>query len=82
MPYVSVVPYHEAKGPLKEIYDEYLAARGRIGNVMAVNSLRPRTLRALQDLNDAVTKDSTSGLTEAEKQMIATLVSAINKYQY
>ncbi|MBM3924861.1 MAG: hypothetical protein FJ320_02585 [SAR202 cluster bacterium] len=82
MAYVSVVAYRQAKGLLKDIYDEYLTSRGRIGNVMAVSSLRPKTLRALQDLNDAVMKDDTSGLTEAEKQMFATLVSAINKCQY
>jgi alkylhydroperoxidase family enzyme len=79
---VKTVPYHKAKGVLKEVYDRMLAERGRISNVMAVSSLRPQIIKTLQEHHEPVMRDPTSGLSEAEKQMIATLVSALNKCQY
>ena len=82
MPYVRTVPYHEAVGVLKEVYDEMLAERGRISNVMSVSSLRPEIIKTLQGHHKPVMRDPSSGLTEAEKQMVATLVSALNKCQY
>ena len=82
MPYVRTVPYHKASGPLKAAYDDMLADRGRIPNVYAISSTRPETMKTLQNHNDQVMRDPTSGLTEAEKQMIATLVSSLNKCQY
>ena len=82
MPFVKTVSYHQAKGPLKEAYDEMLARQGRISNVYAVSSLRPDTMVSLQNHHQPVMQSSTSGLTEAEKQMIATLVSALNKCRY
>ena len=82
MPYVKTVPYHQAKGLLKEAYDEMLARQGRISNVYAVSSLRAETMVSLQGHHGPVMQSATSGLTEAEKQMIATLVSALNKCRY
>ena len=81
MAYVRTIPYIEAEGELKEIYDQLIADRGRIGNVMAVNSLRPHIMKSLMIHINQV-QFSPSGLTQAEKQMIATLVSALNKCQY
>lgn len=82
MPYVRTVPYQEASGPLKAAYDDMLGERGRIPNVYAISSIRTETMKTLQKHNDQVMRDPTSGLTEAERQMIATLVSSLNKCQY
>ena len=82
MPFVKTVPYHQAQGLLKEAYDEMLARQGRISNVYAVSSLRPETMVSLQAHHEPVMQSASSGLTEAEKQMIATLVSALNKCRY
>jgi alkylhydroperoxidase family enzyme len=82
MPFVKTVPYQQAQGLLKEAYDGMLARQGRISNVYAVSSLRPETMVSLQDHHEPVMQSVTSGLTEAEKQMIATLVSALNKCRY
>ena len=82
MPYVKTVPYHQAKGLLKQAYDGMLAQQGRISNVYAVSSLRPETMVSLQNHHQPVMQSATSGLTEAAKQMIATLVSALNKCRY
>ena len=81
MPYVRTIPYHEAQGELKATYDQMLQSRGSIGNVMAVNSLRPHILKTLAAHNASVMR-SDSGLSPAERQMIATVVSARNRCQY
>ena len=82
MPFVKTVPYHEAQGLLREAYDGMLDRQGRISNIYAVSSLRPEIMVSLQDHHGPVMQSATSGLTEAEKQMIATLVSALNKCRY
>ena len=81
VPYVRTVPYHEAQGELKAMYDQSLHARGRVDNVMSINSLRPHLMKTLSAHSSSVL-NSESGLTPAERQMVATVVSAINKCQY
>ena len=81
MPYVHTVPYHEAQGGPKDIYDGMLEARGAITNVSAVSSLRPHIMKTLAAHNASVMRGE-SGLTPAERQMVATVVSAMNRCQY
>ena len=81
MAYVRTIPYHEAHGELRAIYDGMLEDRGAINNVTAVSSLRPHLMKTLVAHAGCVMR-SESGLTPAERQMIATVVSAINRCQY
>ena len=81
MPYVKTIPYSEAEGDLKEAYDQALGTRGRVGNVIAVNSLRPHLMQTLVPHVGSV-MGTDSGLTPAERQMVATVVSSVNKCQY
>ncbi len=80
MPYVKTVPYSDAEGELKAAYDQALRG-GRVSNVIAVNSLRPHLMKTLVPHVGSVMRTD-SGLTPAERQMVATVVSAINKCQY
>ena len=81
MAYVKTVPYNEATGDIKAAYDHILEQRSRIGNVIAVNGLRPHLMKTLTAHGDSVMR-AESGLTPAERQMVATVVSATNKCQY
>ena len=81
MPYVRTVPYEEAEGDLKSAYDTMLKSRGMISNVHAASSLRPHIINTLVDHVQAVMFTG-SGLTRAERGMIAAVVSAVNKCQY
>ena len=81
MSYVRTIPYHEAQGDLKAVYDRVLEDRGTINNVTSVSSLRPHLMKTLVAHAGCVMR-SESGLTPAERQMIATVVSAINRCQY
>ncbi len=81
MPYVKTVPYEEAKGELKEAYDMMIKSRGRIPNVQAVSSLRPHIMKTLMG-HVASVMNSESGVSRAEREMVAAVVSATNKCQY
>ena len=81
MPHVETVPYSEADGEIKAAYDQMLGSRGRIANVFAVSSLRPHLIKTLFAHFKSV-MGTDSGLTPAERQMVATVVSATNKCQY
>jgi alkylhydroperoxidase family enzyme len=47
-----------------------------------VHSLRPNTLRAIMQLVNAVMYDPGSGLSRAQREMVATVVSATNRCTY
>ena len=82
MPYVrSTIPYAEAEGELKETYDRLIADWGRVGNVNASLSLRPHIQKSLMDLVRQVMLGP-SGLSREEREMIGTVVAALNKCQY
>ena len=81
MPFVKTVTFEEADGEVKAVYDSMIQNRGRISNVMSVSSLRPHLITTLVAHNRSV-MGTESGLTPAERQMVATVVSATTKCQY
>lgn len=81
MPFVKTVPFEEADGKTKAAYDGLLQNSGRIANVIGVSSLRPHLMATLSAHSRSVMRTD-SGLTPAERQMVATVVSATNKCQY
>ena len=46
MPWIRTVPYKEATGLLKQEYDTAIERAGRIYNILSLQSLRPRAMRA------------------------------------
>ena len=81
MPFVKTVTFEEADGEVKMAYDRMLQNRSRISNVIAVSSLRPHLMTMLSDHGSSV-MGTDSGLSPAERRMVATVVSAANKCQY
>ena len=81
MPYVKTIPYEDANGDLKDVYDMMIKTRGRIPNVQAVSSLRPHIMKTLTGHVNSV-MNGESGVSQAERQMVAAVVSATNKCQY
>ena len=81
MPFVKTVPFEEADGDTKAAFDHLLQHRNRIANVIGASSLRPHLMTTLSAHIRSV-MGADSGLTPAERQMVATVVSAINKCQY
>ena len=58
-----------------------LKLRGRIPNVQAVSSLKPNIMKTLMAHVGSVMFDE-SGVSRAEREMVAAAVSATNKCQY
>ena len=81
MTYVRTIRYEEATGELKKVYDYMIESRGFIPNVQAVSNIRSRIMQTQADHIGSVMR-SKSGLTPAEREMIATVVFAVNKCQY
>jgi uncharacterized peroxidase-related enzyme len=81
MAHVKIIPPEQATGKLKEEYDTAMKRAGYIANILRVQSLTPETLHHSTGvyissmLND-------SGLSRAEREMIAVVVSKINECFY
>jgi alkylhydroperoxidase family enzyme len=81
MPYVRTIPYEDSQGELTENYDRMIKTRGQIPNVQSVSSLKPNIMKTLMAHVSSVMFDE-SGVSRAEREMVAAVVSATNKCQY
>lgn len=81
MPYVKTIPYEDSQGDLKEVYDMMIISWGRIPNVQAVRSLKPNIMKTLMAHVSSVMSGE-SGISRAEREMVAAVVSATNKCLY
>ena len=81
MPYVRTISYEESQGELTEVYDKMIKTRGFISNVQAVSSLKPNIMQTLGAHVGSVMFGE-SGVSRAEREMVAAVVSVTNKCQY
>jgi alkylhydroperoxidase family enzyme len=80
--WVRTVPPEEATGLLKSLYDAAINSAGRVFNVISLQSIRPKVLRASTMLYSEVMFGKENALTRAQREMIATVVSRINECHY
>ncbi len=81
MAWIKTIPEDKATGDLKRTYEHVLRTRGKVSNIMRVQSLNPNALRSFLDLYVTLLFGK-SGLARAEREMIATIVSAHNGCEY
>jgi uncharacterized peroxidase-related enzyme len=81
MTWIEVVDEGEASGELKAVYERIKGARGKLSNIMQVQSLNPKAMAAHLELYMALLFDR-SGLSRAERELIAVVVSAANRCEY
>lgn len=81
MAWIKTIDEHEATGVLREFYEGVKQQMGFVPNILKVHSLRPDVLRAMQPLYEAL-MFGPSGLTRAQREMIATVVSKLNNCHY
>jgi alkylhydroperoxidase family enzyme len=74
MPWIRTIPYEQASGLLKEEYDAAIKRAGRIYNIVSIQSLRPRALRATMRLYIEL-MHAPSGLSRTQREAIATVVA-------
>ncbi len=78
MAHVRIVTPEEATGRLEEA----LEARGWVCNIVSSSSVRPSLVESFFSHYANVMNSPDSGLTPAERQMVATVTSAANHCQY
>ena len=78
----------EARDAGEEVLRAYQEMTGqehpvRVGNVISSTSIRPRTMKAMMDLNNAVDfQNLDSGLSRLQLEMIASVVSTTLECRY
>jgi uncharacterized peroxidase-related enzyme len=81
MPYIKVIAEEDAGTELKETYDRVKGARGKVSNILKIQSLLPRTIEIHLNLYMSIMFDK-SGLKRADRELIAVVVSASNDCDY
>lgn len=81
MAWIRTVEVEDAGPELREVYTRIKGARGKLSNIMQVQSLHPAAMAAHLDLYMAV-MFGRSGITRAERELIAVVVSATNGCLY
>lgn len=81
IPWIHVVPYEEAGGRLREVYEEILQKRGKLAEVHKIHSLNPKSLVAHMDLYLTLMYGQTP-LTRRERELIGVAVSSANRCTY
>lgn len=82
MAWIRTVAPEAAEGLLRQLYRAALKRAGKVFNVIRVQSLRPRVLRASTQLYLEIMHSPESGLSRAQREMIATAVSSVNDCYY
>jgi uncharacterized peroxidase-related enzyme len=82
MAWIATVPPEEATGTLKRLYAEAVKRAGRVFQIIRLQSPRPHVLRASVQLYVQIMHSPESGLSRAEREMIAVTVSAANRCFY
>ncbi|MBI5857562.1 MAG: peroxidase-related enzyme [Sphingobacteriales bacterium] len=78
---IKVIQPEDATGALHTIYHDAIEKRGRLAEVLKIQSLHPDSIRSHMNFYMDIMFSKTS-LTRAEKEMIAVVVSATNGCVY
>jgi alkylhydroperoxidase family enzyme len=81
MAWIEMIPEEEATGRLKELYDKYTEPWGGVDNIMKIHSLNVKSMKTHYDLYAHLMRGK-SDLTRVQREMIAVVVSAVNRCHY
>jgi alkylhydroperoxidase family enzyme len=81
MAWIRAISEQEATGTLKQIYDSFHQRFSAVPNIMQSLSLKPELLSAVSRLFTTGTFGA-SNLSRVQEEMIATVVSALNRCHY
>ena len=81
MAWITTIDEGDADGRLAKLYAELVEKRGKISNILKVHSLNPEALGSHLDLYMGI-MFGRSGLSRAEREAIAVVVSASNDCAY
>lgn len=81
MPHIRLIEPDDAEGLLEDEYDAAIERAGKVFNIVKAMSLNPEVLRASMQMYRAI-MFGPSGLTRAERELLATVTSQINECHY
>ena len=82
MAFIETIGIEAATGLLARIYDAARARASRVYNIVSLQSQQPEVLQASMQLYLRVMKAPHEPLSLAQREMIATAVSAANRCEY
>ena len=81
MAWIRTVAEDEATGSTKQQYNAAAKRAGRVYNIVKISSLKPEIMRTFIQLYKQL-MHGPSGLSRAQREMIAVTVSVLNKCRY
>jgi len=81
MAWIKIIHEGEAHGELKKLYNRLVEPWGGIDNIMKIHSLNPASLSGHFELYKTLMRGR-SDLTRVQREMIAVVVSALNRCKY
>ncbi|MFB6375889.1 MAG: peroxidase-related enzyme [Bradymonadaceae bacterium] len=81
MSWIETIDETEASGALREVYDRIAGDRGKVSNIMRVQSLNPEAMEAHLELYKTIVYGN-NGLSREDRELVATAVSVTNGCEY
>lgn len=81
MAWIKTISPEEAQGSVKQQYDAAVKRAGRVFNIVSIHSLKPDVMRTFMQLYLQL-MHGPSQLSRAQREMIAVVVSKLNKCHY
>ncbi len=81
MAWIQIIDEEKAEGSLKEIYGKLTEPWGGVDNILKIHSLNPPSLTGHFELYKTL-MHRRSDLSRLQREMIAVVVSAINRCHY
>ncbi len=81
MAWIRTISEEEATGSVKKQYEAAIRRAGRVFNIVKISSLKPEIMRTFIDLYIKL-MHGPSGLSRAQREMIAVVVSTLNHCHY
>ncbi len=81
MAFIDYIEYDSASEELKKLYKKYGGKERKPANIVRISGQYPPTMEATMTFYRAIMYDK-SPLSRAQREMIATVVSAINECHY
>ncbi len=82
MAWIKTISPEDATGLLQRLYESATRRAGKVFNILRLQSLRPEVLSSSTRLYAELMHAAGGGLTRAQREMIATVVSRANDCHY
>ncbi|APG47497.1 peroxidase-related enzyme [Phaeobacter porticola] len=82
MAWIKTIPFAEATGKLKKLYDRVTGPDGNVDNIMMAHSLRPHSMEGHMALYKAVLHHSGNSLPKWYLEVLGVWVSSLNDCAY